>query len=374
MKVHGPSELLNDVQKGGLCIGCGGCVDLCPYFKNYMGKTAMLFPCTLTQGRCYAHCPKAEVDLQELARRHWGEDYTGSPLGRHREVLGARAGRKFQRWRFQGGGTASALVASALKSGLIKAAVLTDRRGGLEPVPRLVAQWEDVGACGTSKFIAAPTLAALNKAVREGKSRLGVVGTPCQMTSVAQMRLNPLGREDFSDPVALAVGLFCNWALDHRTLKAFLEKRLDVDGILAMDIPPPPANLLVLETASGKVEISLDEIRPLIPQTCFICPDMTSEWADVSVGMYEGRSGWNTLIVRTNRGADLVEQAKSDGFLETEPMPEEYVKNLSAAALQKKQRALRTAAMRAVLNVSEDGKRSALRVPPEVVNALLAAP
>jgi len=49
------------------------------------------------------------------------------------------------------------------------------------------------------------------------------------------------------------------------------------------------------------------------------------------------------------------------------------VKSLSAAALQKKQRALRTAAMREVLNVNEDGKRSALRVPPEVVNAILAA-
>lgn len=371
MNVHGPTELLNDVQKNGLCIGCGACVNLCPYFKNYRGKTAMLFPCTLTQGRCYAHCPKAEVDLEELALRYWGEPYQGSPMGRYREVLGARAAKKFRRWRFQGGGTATTLVATALKEGLIEAAILTDR-SGIEPVPRIVTRWDEVGKCATAKFIAAPTLAAMNQAVREGKVRLGVVGTPCQMTAVAQMRLNPLCREDFSDPISLAVGLFCNWALDNRTLTAFLEKRLDPGTVLAMDIPPPPANVLVLETVNGREEISLDEIRPLIPQTCFICPDMTSEWADVSVGMYEGRSGWNTLIVRTDRGADLVEQARSDGFLETEPMPESYVKALAAAALQKKQRALRTAAMREVLNVNGDGKRAALRIRPEVVESILS--
>lgn len=45
MQIFGPSELLEDVHKEDLCIGCGACVNLCPYFKNYRGKTAMLFPC-----------------------------------------------------------------------------------------------------------------------------------------------------------------------------------------------------------------------------------------------------------------------------------------------------------------------------------------
>ena len=67
MRVFGPNELLEDVQKKNLCIGCGACVDLCPYFRNHRGKTAMLFPCTLSEGRCYAGCPRAEVDLDELS-------------------------------------------------------------------------------------------------------------------------------------------------------------------------------------------------------------------------------------------------------------------------------------------------------------------
>ena len=42
--VMGSNELLADVHNRDLCIGCGACVDICPYFKNYKGKTAQLFP------------------------------------------------------------------------------------------------------------------------------------------------------------------------------------------------------------------------------------------------------------------------------------------------------------------------------------------
>jgi coenzyme F420 hydrogenase subunit beta len=57
MPVFGPRELIEDVFKKNLCIGCGACVELCPYFKNYKGQTAMLYPCTLSRGRCFAFCP-----------------------------------------------------------------------------------------------------------------------------------------------------------------------------------------------------------------------------------------------------------------------------------------------------------------------------
>ena len=102
MNVFGPTELVEDVQKGGLCIGCGACVGLCPYFLNHKGKTVQIFPCSLTQGRCFAACPKIEVDLDEISRHHWQKPYEGTPMGRFREVLAAKAGAKMDRRRFSG--------------------------------------------------------------------------------------------------------------------------------------------------------------------------------------------------------------------------------------------------------------------------------
>jgi coenzyme F420 hydrogenase subunit beta len=369
-QVFGPKELLEDVFQNDLCIGCGACVELCPYFKNYQGKTAQLFPCDLSQGRCYAYCPKAEVNLNELSNHIWGLPYDGSPLGNCRKVLASRAGKKIKETSYQAGGTVSALIIYALKKGLIEAAALTDREG-LNPVARLVTSPNEVMKCSTSKFMASPTLSAINTGMREGCTRIGVVGTPCQLTAVAQMRVNPLEKQDFVDPVALTVGLFCNWALDTRQLMPLLSEKLDISTIQSMDIPPPPANMMVLETDSGKVEIPLSEIKPLIPHTCFICPDMTSEFSDVSVGMFEGRPGWNTLIIRSQKGAALVEKACKDEILETEKMPEENLNHLSKAAADKKENALRTLIRRELINTEKKNQRCAVRIPPEVVQKIL---
>ena len=371
-QIFGSAELLEDVHNRELCIGCGACVDLCPYFKNYKGKTSQLFPCTLEQGRCFAYCPKAEVDLNELTHKIWCVDYDGSPLGPYRKVLASRAGRQMEKSAFQAGGTVTALMAFALKNRLIDATALTDR-DGLTPIPRLIIDWEKVAGCASSKFMASPTLSALNTGVREGYNRLGVVGTPCQMTAVAQMRSNPLEREEHKVPVALSVGLFCNWSVDTRQLIDLLAQRLKISEIRGMDIPPPPAGIMALETDNGRMEVSLSEIKPLIPHTCYTCPDMTAEFADISAGMFEGRPGWNTLIVRSEVGDEIVQQAGKEGFIETEDFPEENLKHLSKAAAEKKERSLRTLIRRGLINNPGD-ERAAVRIPQEVVDKILRSP
>lgn len=369
MHTFGPRELMVDVFGRDLCVGCGACVDLCPYFKTYRGKTVQLFPCDLPAGQCYAYCPKAEVDLDILAEKYWGGPYEGNPLGHILETVTARAGKKAPKAAFQAGGTVSSLIAFALHTGLIEAAVLTDQ-DGLIPVPRIITHAEDVVVCASSKYTAAPTLSEFNRALRNGYTRLGVVATPCQATSLAQMRTNPLDSEDFRDPVGLVVGLFCTWAVDTRGLVSLLSKRLNPKGIRKMDIPPPPAEILVLETEEGRVEIPLHDIRPLIPQGCLICPDMTAEWADVSVGVLEGEPNWNTLIVRTQRGLDLVGRAEAEGWLVTGIMPDENRDHLSFAAAGKKKRALRRALEEGLVNTPENNGRSSLRISAEALQRI----
>ena len=366
MHIYGPNELTEDVLKKGLCVGCGACVGLCPYYSSHKGKTAMVFPCNLTRGRCYAYCPKAEVDFDELANAYWGHPYEGTPFGDHLEVVKSRAGTQFPKGFFQSGGTVSALMALALETGRVEAAVLTDRKG-LLPVPCLVSSTEGVVACSSSKYTASPTLASFNDALSKGNEKLGVVGTPCQVTALAQMRLNPMQRENFVDPVSLVIGLFCTWALDTRGLHGLLKDRVDFDAIQRMDLPPPPSEILVLETDTGRVEIPLSEVRPLVPAGCHICPDMTSEWADLSVGVVEGQPEWNTLIVRTKRGRELVEQAKKRGWLVTETLSQENLDSLALAAGNKKKRAWTRAKEEGLINTdAAKGARSAIRVNQRV--------
>lgn len=370
MQIFGPNELLEDVHKRDLCIGCGACVNLCPYFKNYRGKTAMLFPCTLSEGRCYTSCPKAELDMDELSSLFFKKPYDGSPLGNYRDVFVAHAGKGMTDGTFQAGGTVSALMAFALKTGMIDAAVLTDHKDMI-PVPRLVTNPEEVTKCATSKYMAAPTLAGLNQGVQEGYRHLGVVGTPCQVMAVAKMRSNLLKKETFVDTVALVVGLFCTWALDTRELLAFLSKKVDISRIRKTDIPPPPAEVFIVDTGDEIIEIPLEEIRPLVPNACHVCPDMTSEWADISVGVLEGAPDRNTLIVRTEKGERLVQEATEAGYLILDKMPDENLEHLSLAAANKKRRSLNRAREEGLLNSPADGPRAVLRIAEEVVQSII---
>jgi coenzyme F420 hydrogenase subunit beta len=99
---------------------------------------------------------------------------------------------------------------------------------------------------------------------------------------------------------------------------------------------------------------------------------MTSEWADISVGVLEGRPQWNTLIIRTEKGQELVEKASQEGYLVIEEMPEENLEHLIWAAGNKKKRALTHAKEEGMVNTTEDGKRSILRIDAQILEKITA--
>ncbi len=369
MKVLGPKELIEDVVAKGLCVGCGACVNLCPYFVNYRGKTSMTFPCTRDSGRCHAHCPKTEVDWHVLSEIVFGEPYRGSPIGEYRRVTAAKAGAKMAGGSFQGGGAVSALLAAALASGAAEAALVT-RSDGAFGEPAVVSDLAGIVEGAGSKYAASPVVAELNRAAGKGARRLAVVATPCQAAAIVQLRQNPLEKPDFADPVAVTIGLFCTFAVSGRELEALVREELGEEPVRRMDIPPPPAKVLVLETDTRKVEIPLDRVRPLIPKGCSICPDMTAEWADLSVGMVEGCPGWNTLVIRTQAGDDLVDWAVKEGYLEIGKVECESLDHLMEASNNKKKRALDAAEAECLLGSPGAEGRAAFRMSASVVERI----
>ncbi|MBI9076071.1 MAG: Coenzyme F420 hydrogenase/dehydrogenase, beta subunit C-terminal domain [Desulfatibacillum sp.] len=369
MKLFAQTQLLEDVQGKGLCVGCGACVDLCPYFTTYRGKTAMLFPCDRETGRCFAYCPKAEVDYDAVYQFRTGRPFQGTPIGPHIEVFKARAGEKQTECSFQCGGTVTALISCALDNKIINGAVLTGSDERM-PKPMLVRTADQAQQCAGSKYSASPTLAVMNKEAKRGVRKMGIVATPCQATAIAQMKMNPTDKEDFEDPVSLVIGLFCTWALDARKLEALLEEKGIQGTIIKADVPPPPAEVFVVETDQGVTEIPLSEVRKIIPEGCSICPDMTSELADISVGQVEGETGYNTLIVRTEKGAELVKMARSQGYLVTENLDGDKVHNLAQASGNKKKRALAQAQEKGLLNTPDDAGRAAMRMSQDALNKI----
>jgi coenzyme F420 hydrogenase subunit beta len=309
--------------------------------------------------------------LDELSRHFFGHSYSDNPLGTYLSVKIARGLYPAGQASFQAGGTVSALVCFALENRDIDVAVLTDREG-LLPVPRLITRPEDVLQCASSKYTVAPTLSAFNRALKEGYQRIGVVATPCQVLGIAQRRLNPMDKSNFVDSTALVIGLFCTWAIDFRAFDAYISGRFATAKIKKMDIPPPPAEVMEVYLEKEKAELPLDDIRGLIPSGCSYCCDMTAEFSDLSVGVLEGCSDRNTLIIRTKRGEAFVHQAQKRGYLHVEEIPRENLDHLLVGAKNKKKRGLMKIKERGLLNTTETAQHSCLRIIPEVVEKIIS--
>jgi len=333
------SDLEQEVFSQDLCTTCGACVNICPYIKVVRDKVAVIEPCGLTEGKCYDFCPRTPTDIAALDRSVFGKTRTDFSLGPYISIEMAQAKDSEIRCRAQYGGVVSALIKYALDTGKIGTAVVTRPFDvAMMPASVLVEESNQMAECAGSNYISSATLAKMNEAAKQGKNSIGLVGIPCQVIALRKMQASK--HDTGARGVKLVIGLFCTWALSYKGFSEFLKGKVDLSKVKRIDIPPPPANVMVVETAAGDVRFSLDEVRKFIKPTCGVCYDMTSEFADISVGMVEGIEDWNTLIVRTPAGKKFIEKAKKAGVLNTKPLEQPRLEHLKDASSIKKKRAV----------------------------------
>ncbi len=351
MKSKACQELDAKVIREDLCTLCGACVGNCPYIVAYRGRVLTRDVCDLPEGRCTAFCPRMSLDLDELSRAFFGMPYTWDGMNGGLSIFMARSTDATLKARAQDAGTVTSLTRFALKEGFIDSAVVTFSHDKTLPQARVVSNGEELLQCAGSNYMAVPVLEAFNRAIAEPeRKRVGVVGTPCQTLALAKMKGLRSEEAKGIEKLELVIGLFCTWALSYRDFAEFLEKEVP-DPIVKFNIPPPPANVLQTWTADGQIDVPLDRITPFIRPACRVCLDMTSEFADISVGAVEfadmpaggGRGeipAWNTVIVRTEKGLRLLDSARRKGIIETGELPEKTLDHLKYAVRNKKKRAL----------------------------------
>lgn len=338
------SQLIEQrVIKDNLCTLCGACAGMCPYFVSHEGRVVLRDVCDLSQGqgRCYAFCPRASVDLDGISQSMLGVPYPWDAIGTVQDVLMARSADTTIRVRAQYGGVVTALTCFALEKGLIDSAVLTLSQDKSHPTGLITSTREGIIDCAGSSYVATPTVEAFNRGAQDDRrKRIGVVGTPCQVLALAKMRASTLEDRNHVDKLNLVIGLFCTWALSHEGFASLLAEKIPPRDIVKLDVPPPPANVFEVYTTSERLSFPLDEVKHFVKPACMYCLDMTAEFADISVGTAEGFSGWNTVIVRTDVGDNLIKAAETEGAIVTEALPAHNLDHLKQASRLKKRRAL----------------------------------
>lgn len=365
--MKGCKELINEVVNQNLCCLCGACAGSCPYLVSYKGRIVKLDDCTLKEGQCYQYCPRTLTDMAALSQHVFGVPYGGDSLGTSKEVIMARSTNETIRAKAQYGGTVTTLLSLAMTEGIIDSAILTRTNADKTPNATLARNKQEILDSAGSNYMACSILETYNHLPEDNVDKLAIVGMPCQVIAVTKMRKEKQQHSSNTNNIKLVFGLFCTWALDQNSFHRFLKTSFNLSSITKMDIPPPPANRLDVYTDSSKVSLPLEQVREFTMPTCAYCLDMTSEFADISVGSVEGIDGWNTVIVRTANGAKLVEMARKQGKLEINALPAENLAHLKEAALNKKKRALNE-----IIKKTGDRKKLLyLDLTPSLVNKLL---
>ena len=336
----GLKALEEKVFSQDLCAICGACLSLCPYLRSWKGRVVKLDDCNLEEGRCFAYCPRTKIDLDEVYQEIYRKNYDEIEVGPARKIMMARAKDPIFTKKAQTGGVVSTLIDFALREKMIQAGILTPRDGDLLPHGRIIKGRKEILSCAGSSYVSGPTLEALNRGPWKGGERIGIVGLPCQVLALARMKTSKLEKKTPIDRVALVIGLFCTWALDYRSFRAFLHERVDGHSVKKLNITPPPERILEVTAGNKLYRIPVDDIRSFIRPSCRVCLDMTAELSDLSVGTVEGKEGWNTVIIRTAIGENLLKRAKKAGVIETQPLPKDNLSHLKEASLLKKRRAL----------------------------------
>lgn len=334
----GADELQGEVQQADLCTGCGMCVGLCPYIKEMEEKVAVIERCGQTDGRCYRFCPRTATDLDALDEMVFGTKRDDPVLGSYRSLSMVKSEDAAVHAAGQYGGVVTALVINALEKGIVDAALLTrysERKGAL-PRPAIARTRDEVLACSGSKYTAAPTLSALNDLLETGE-KIAVVGRPCQVMAIRKMQKYD-DRPEVQN-IQLIVGLFCLWALDYRRYLPYLSEQVNLKQIQKIDIPKNDD--FIVHTDEGQVRIPIDKIKSFIRPSCDVCFDVTAELADISLGSTEWQDDWNTMLVRSEAGEQLVNESLNSKIIVTQEFPADREEILRGAVSGKKQRVVK---------------------------------
>jgi len=339
----GAKELFEDVIDNGLCTGCGACISGCPYVVAHEGRIVFLDKCTMVDGECYKHCPRTHTDMNAVSQKIFGVPYSTDEIGVALDICRVRTKDKAISEKAQDGGTVTTILALALEEGIIDAVVCTKMNEYKVPRGFLARSREELLQCAGGSYEASYVLEAYSSVPKESDQKLGAVGLGCEVEALSKMKLFPPKNRINSDNVKLVIGLFCGWALSPSTFQPYLKENYDVSQIVKFDIPHSPHYTFDVYTKSGKNSVSLDEIRKYINPACQYCWDMTAEFADISIGSAGSAfPGWNTVVIRTKKGASLVELAKTKGIIETQALPDQRLAHLKAVALKRKKTAFKS--------------------------------
>lgn len=157
------------------------------------------------------------------------------------------------------------------------------------------------------------------------KHKIAMVGTPCEIMAASKLQY-------YTDsPIDVKLGLFCMENFSYKYFESLLsEYGLKMDDIEKFQIEKGFVFLLLKTKETVKIPLSV--AKRIIRKNCNICVELTSETSDISIGSIGSEDGWSTLIIRTEKGEEIVNGAIKQEFIKAKDLNESQFNLLNRLA------------------------------------------
>ncbi len=329
---------IQHIAENAICCGCGSCVAICPQKsitikRNEAGfLTPTINDTCVNCKKCLEVCPShPENTFKNLPKNILIGDYQCAYIGYSSSEETRKVG--------QSGGVVSGLVQYLLDSNKIDGAVLTkfDSKNQ-EPIAHFAQTRDEVIKSAGSYYSQASTC----KTILENKDKkMAAVVLGCHSESLQ------LQYEKFNIPKPeYTIGLVCAGQNSNRLLTDLIDL---IEQKHAIKIAPPFYFRYRDKQAGGwpgKVAVSKDgknysietinrfKLKPVYEShRCITCYDQMSIFSDIVCGdpwgisENEQQKGNTVILVRTNRGAELIQNAQAAGFINIKKIdPKDIIK------------------------------------------------
>jgi coenzyme F420 hydrogenase subunit beta len=286
---------------------------------------------------CHAVCPGEDIPLLQLEKNVFGETRTRANelLGVSKAFLKGFAKDPEVRRLGASGGVTTAFLIYLLEEGRIDGALIStmDSQRPWRAKPVLARTRAALIEGAQSKYAICPNNAALEDAV-DG-DRIAAVGLPCHIHGIRKLQAHRK-RSKRADAVVLSLGLFCGSNQSYRATERVIQTCSDIqlDEIKRFEYRggKDSRNIRILTHDEQEIAIA-HEARRTISHTitkdrCRMCCDFSAELADISLGdifdpvAKRNVPQWNGLMVRTQKGLQIIEDAVRAGAIEVSPLEE----------------------------------------------------
>jgi len=351
-------DLIKEVHLRGICGQCGGCVNFCSANEIIAIEMTEEGPVYVNKdnclhcGICYLICPQIHVLDETLYEKfNWR-----APIGHWEKVVSTQSSSEEIRKNATDGGVVTGILNYLLDKNLIDGALVCKKTGPFQRISFLATTKQDLIDAAGSKFdyssgtdqlsnytTFTPTISGLKNVLDLDRTKIAVVGVPCQIHSIRKMQeLKILP----AHVIKYTLGLFCyeNFSFDEDARQK-MEKKFEFsfDDIVKMNLKDK--FMFYLKDGSQK-NIDFEEMEEFMRPACGACGDFSNVFADLSFGGLGSLDGHTTTLIRTNIGQKIYDGAMKNGYLQenedlnTSVKKSEMLANIISFAKMKNKRSI----------------------------------